>query len=96
MAINHGLLSEKGNGKDQAKSIPKPIRELFIGGSTKWPSSTTHSSPALKPGEVNYTGACEGVGEDGKADGKGDQRKHVLLSAGRFFASLLWRRVLLD
>ena len=25
------------------------------GGSTKWPSSTTHSSPALNPGEVNYT-----------------------------------------
>ena len=30
MAINHGVLSEKGNGKDQAKSIPKPIRELFM------------------------------------------------------------------
>jgi len=30
VAINHGVLSEKGNGKDQAKSIPKPIRELLM------------------------------------------------------------------
>ena len=43
------------------------------GGSTKWPSSTTHSSPALNPGEVNYT----------------DQRKQVLLSAGCFCLSAL-------
>jgi len=49
------------------------------GGSTKWPSSTTHSSPALNPGEVKYT----------------DQRKQVC-SAQAAFASLLWRRVLLD
>ena len=30
MAINHGVLSEKGNGKDRAKSIPKLIRELLM------------------------------------------------------------------
>ena len=30
MAIKHGVLSEKGNGKDQAKSIPKPIRKLLM------------------------------------------------------------------
>ena len=28
--INHGVLSEKGNGKDRAKSIPKLIRELLM------------------------------------------------------------------
>ena len=30
MAINHGVLSEKGNGKNRAKSIPKLIRELLM------------------------------------------------------------------
>ena len=30
MAINHGVLSEKGNGKDRAKSIPKLIRDLLM------------------------------------------------------------------
>ena len=30
MAINYGVLSEKGNKKDRAKSIPKLIRELLI------------------------------------------------------------------
>ena len=30
MAINHDALSEKGNGKDRAKSIPKLIRELLM------------------------------------------------------------------
>ncbi len=30
MAINHGVLSEKGNGKDRAKSIPNLIRELLM------------------------------------------------------------------
>ena len=30
MAINHGVLSEKGNGKDRAKSIPKLIRESLM------------------------------------------------------------------
>ena len=30
MAINHGVLSEKGNGKGRAKSIPKLNRELLM------------------------------------------------------------------
>ena len=30
MAINHGVLSEKGNGKGRAKSIPKLISELLM------------------------------------------------------------------
>ena len=77
MAINHGVLSEKGNGKDQAVTgeVDSQTDQRIVdeGGSTKWPSSTTHSSPALNPGEVNYT----------------DQRKQVLHSAGCFCLSAL-------
>ncbi len=46
------------------------------GGSREWSSSTTHSSPALNPGEANYT----------------DQRKQVLLSVGCFRLSALEKR----
>jgi len=80
VAINHGVLSEKGNGKDQAKSIPKPIKQIADGGgSTSLPSSMAHSSPALNPGEEKYT----------------DQRAHFA-QRRPLFASLLWRRVLTD
>lgn len=80
MAINHGVLSEKGNGKDRAKSIPKLIRELLMevvprGG----PHRRLIPRRLENPEEADYT----------------SQRMHFC-SAAVVPASLLLRRVILD
>ncbi len=74
MAINHGVLSEKGNGKDRAKSIPKLIRELLMEVAPRGgPHQRLIPRRLENPEEADYA----------------NQRMHFLLSSGRacLFAS---------
>ena len=80
MAINHGVLSEKGNGKDRAKSIPKlirePLMEVVPGGG---PHRRLIPRRLENPEEADYL-----------------NHRMYLCSALGVLASLLLRRVILD
>ena len=80
MAINRGVLSEQGNGKDRAKSIPKLIRELLMEVVPRGGPHRRLIPRRLEPPE--------------EAD-SASQRMHFR-SAAAAPASLLLRRVILD
>ena len=58
MAINHGVLSEKGNGKDRAKSTPKLIREFLWWWFHEGALIDGSFFAGFKPGGDNYKGQC--------------------------------------
>ena len=74
-------LSEKGNGKDRAKSIPKPIRELLM-------EVVPRGGPLIE--DSFLAGLKTGGG------GLHKPARSFLLSSGRACLSLFLRRVILD